>query len=388
VTANVRTIRTVPLVLTVGAGNRPPELLEARGEVILAKKDFAELNRRQEDAGEEPFVNPRNAAAGSLRQLDPRITASRPLSAYIYEVGECSMKFRTHTEKVAALRELGLRTPPSQHAEGAAAVKAIYQDMLARRHDQPFEQDGMVVKVDDLDQRERLGQVSRSPRWAIAWKFPAEEEETVVESIDVQVGRTGKVTPVARLRPVLLGGANVSNATLHNEDELRRKDVKIGDHVFIRRAGDVIPEVVAVIKEKRTGQRRTSPSRRGVRLRRGGGAQRRRGRPPLHRHLLPRAARRAPGALLGAHRHGHPGPGRQADRRAAEAGLVKDSRTSTRSTWRSCSGCRAWARRARRTCSRRSRRARGRRCGASSSRWESGTWARPRPRRWRRPSRM
>ncbi len=254
VTANVRTIRTVPLVLTVGAGNRPPELLEARGEVILAKKDFAELNRRQEDAGEEPFVNPRNAAAGSLRQLDPRITASRPLSAYIYEVGECSMKFRTHTEKVAALRELGLRTPPSQHAEGAAAVKAIYQDMLARRHDQPFEQDGMVVKVDDLDQRERLGQVSRSPRWAIAWKFPAEEEETVVESIDVQVGRTGKVTPVARLRPVLVGGANVSNATLHNEDELRRKDVKIGDHVFIRRAGDVIPEVVAVIKEKRTGQ--------------------------------------------------------------------------------------------------------------------------------------
>ena len=263
VTANVRTIRTVPLVLSVAAGQQPPELIEARGEVILAKKDFAEFleqvereNEERERAGKKlrPVPpNPRNAAAGSLRQLDSKITASRPLSAYIYEVGECSLKFKTHSEKIAALRALGLRTPPSLRAEGAEAVKAIYQQMLEKRHDQPFEQDGMVIKVDDLDLRERLGQVSRSPRWAIAWKFPAEEEETVVESIDVQVGRTGKVTPVARLRPVLVGGANVSNATLHNEDELRRKDVKIGDHVFIRRAGDVIPEIVAVIKEKRSG---------------------------------------------------------------------------------------------------------------------------------------
>ncbi|HEY3448833.1 MAG TPA: NAD-dependent DNA ligase LigA [Myxococcales bacterium] len=252
-TSNVRTIRTIPLGLSVKAGEKAPALLEARGEVILAKKDFADLNRRQEEAGEDPFVNPRNAAAGSLRQLDPRITASRPLSTYIYEVGECSLKFKTHSEKIAALQGFGLRTPPSLRAEGADAVKAVYQDMLEKRHAQPFEQDGMVIKVDDLDQRERLGQVSRSPRWAIAWKFPAEEEETVVENIDVQVGRTGKVTPVARLKPVLVGGANVSNATLHNEDELKRKDVKIGDHVFIRRAGDVIPEVVAVIKEKRTG---------------------------------------------------------------------------------------------------------------------------------------
>jgi DNA ligase (NAD+) len=255
VTANIKTVRTIPLRLNFAPGAEPPRILEARGEVILAKKDFAELNRRQEEAGEEPFVNPRNAAAGALRQLDPRITAQRPLSAYLYEVGECSLTFRTHWEKLEYLNSVGLRIPPSvRRARDAGEVQAAYQQMLERRHDAAFEQDGMVVKVDDLDARERLGTVSRSPRWAIAWKFPAEEEETVVLSIDVQVGRTGKLTPVAHLKPVLVGGANVSNATLHNEDELHRKDVRIGDHVFVRRAGDVIPEIVTVIKEKRTGE--------------------------------------------------------------------------------------------------------------------------------------
>jgi DNA ligase (NAD+) len=262
VTPNVRTIRSIPLRLHCsGAGETPahpslapPEVLEVRGEVILAKKDFAELNRAQEDAGEEPFVNPRNAAAGSLRQLDSKSTAKRPLSAYLYEVGETSMKFATHMEKLATLKRLGLRVPPTVAlAKGGAAVKEVYRQMLERRHEEAFEQDGMVVKVDDLDARERLGSVSRSPRWAIAWKFPAEEEETVVLGIDVQVGRTGKLTPVARVQPVLVGGAHVSNATLHNEPELRRKDVRVGDHVFIRRAGDVIPEIIAVIKEKRKG---------------------------------------------------------------------------------------------------------------------------------------
>ncbi len=254
VTPNVRTIRSIPLRLHTEAGEAPPKVLEVRGEVILAKKDFAELNRAQEEAGQEPFVNPRNAAAGSLRQLDSKITAKRPLSAYLYEVGETSITFKTHMDKLAYLRRLGLRVPQSVClAKGAAEVKAVYERMLARRHEEEFEQDGMVVKVDDLDARERLGAVSRSPRWAIAWKFPAEEEETVVQGIDVQVGRTGKLTPVARVQPVLVGGANVSNATLHNESELKRKDVRIGDHVFIRRAGDVIPEIVAVIKEKRTG---------------------------------------------------------------------------------------------------------------------------------------
>ncbi len=255
VTPNIRTIRTIPLRLQPPEGQQPPALLEVRGEVILAKADFAELNRRQEEADEEPFVNPRNAAAGSLRQLDPKITAQRPLSAYLYEIGDCSLTFQSHLEKLEYLRKVGLRVPPTaQSARGVEEVKAAYQKMLAHRHDEAFEQDGMVIKVDDLAQRERLGVVSKSPRWAIAWKFPAEEEETVVEKIEVQVGRTGKITPVARLKPVLVGGANVSNATLHNEDELRRKDVREGDHVFIRRAGDVIPEVVKVISEKRTGQ--------------------------------------------------------------------------------------------------------------------------------------
>jgi len=255
VTTNIRTIRTIPLRLQMPEGKEPPEVLEVRGEVIIAKKDFADLNRRQQEAGEEPFVNPRNAAAGALRQLDSRITAKRPLSAYLYEVGECSVSFKTHMEKLEYLRGVGFRIPPTARlCVGSEAVKEAYASMIARRHEEPYEQDGMVIKLDDLAAREQLGAVSKSPRWAIAWKFPAEEEETVVLSIDVQVGRTGKLTPVARVKPVLVGGANISNATLHNEDELRRKDVRIGDHVFIRRAGDVIPEFVASIKEKRTGE--------------------------------------------------------------------------------------------------------------------------------------
>ncbi len=254
VTSNIKTIKTIPLRLRLPEGEEPPELFEARGEVILSKKDFAKLNQRQEEAGEEPFVNPRNAAAGSLRQLDPKITATRPLSAYLYEIGESSVPFRTHEEKLEFLRSVGLRTAPTfRLARGAEEVKSAYQDFLDHRHEEPFEIDGMVVKVDDLELRERLGTVSKSPRWAIAWKFPAEEEETVVLAIDVQVGRTGKLTPVGRVKPVLVGGATVSNATLHNEDELHRKDVRVGDHVFIRRAGDVIPEIVAVIAEKRQG---------------------------------------------------------------------------------------------------------------------------------------
>jgi DNA ligase (NAD+) len=255
VTANLKTIHGVPLSLRLPAGEPAPELLEVRGEVILSKKGFAELNRRQEEKGEEPFVNPRNAAAGSLRQLDPKITERRPLSAFFYEVGETSVAFASHLEKLDRLKAFGFPVPPTiRRADGADEVTAAYQEALAQRHEQPFEIDGMVVKVDDLDARERLGAVSKSPRWAIAWKFPAEEEETEVLAIEVNVGRTGRLTPVARVRTVRVGGADISNATLHNEDELRRKDVRVRDHVFIRRAGDVIPEIVAVIREKRTGQ--------------------------------------------------------------------------------------------------------------------------------------
>src|SRR5438105_639224 len=249
VTANLRTIKMVPLQL----GGRPPAVFEARGEVFINKRDFVRMNEEREKAGEPTFVNPRNCAAGSLRQLDPRITAQRPLSIFFYEVGETpGLTFATHWEKLALLRELGLRPNP-EHALCASLpeVQAKYRRMLAIRHELPHAVDGSVGPVDAEDQRRRQGAVSRTPRWAIAWKFPGEEEATTVEDIFVSVGRTGALTPVAALKPVHVGGVTVSRATLHNEDELRRKDVRVGDRVFLRRAGDVIPEIVRVIVESR-----------------------------------------------------------------------------------------------------------------------------------------
>jgi DNA ligase (NAD+) len=248
VTQNLRTIKAVPLQL---AGS-PPKLFEARGEVFIPKADFVRMNEEREKAGEPTFVNPRNSAAGSLRQLDPRETAKRPLSIFFYEVGESDEQFSSHWQKLQRLRELGLRTnPENKLCESLDEVRAAYKALLEKRHDIPYEIDGSVVKVDSEDQRRRLGAVSRTPRWAIAWKFPAEEEATTVENIFVSVGRTGALTPVAALKPVYVGGVTVSRATLHNEDELRRKDVRVGDRVFLRRAGDVIPEIVRVIVEAR-----------------------------------------------------------------------------------------------------------------------------------------
>jgi DNA ligase (NAD+) len=248
VTANLRTLKTVPLTLQ-GA----PERFEARGEVFIPKRDFARLNEQREAAGEPTFVNPRNSAAGSLRQLDPRETAKRPLAIFFYEVGESSgTAWPTHWEKLAALRAMGLRTNPENRLCGPLAeVRAAQAALLEKRHALAYEIDGAVVKVDSEDQRARLGQVSRTPRWAVAYKFPAEEEATTVEDIQVSVGRTGALTPVAFLKPVHVGGVTVARATLHNEDELRRKDVRVGDRVFLRRAGDVIPEIVRVIAEDR-----------------------------------------------------------------------------------------------------------------------------------------
>ena len=247
VTQNLRTIKMIPLQL---AGS-PPPLFEVRGEVFINKRDFVKMNEEREKAGEPTFVNPRNCAAGSLRQLDPRLTAQRPLSIYFYEVGE-SQQFETHWEKLARLREYGLRTnPENELLESLDAVRGKYRRLLEKRHALAYEIDGTVVKVDSEDQRRRLGAVSRTPRWAIAWKFAAEEEATTVEDIQVSVGRTGALTPVAFLKPVHVGGVTVSRATLHNEDELRRKDVRVGDRVFLRRAGDVIPEIVRVIVEER-----------------------------------------------------------------------------------------------------------------------------------------
>lgn len=251
VTHNIRTIQSVPLRL---AGRGWPALLDARGEVFMSIAGFREMNRRAAEKGEKVFVNPRNAAAGSLRQLDPRLAATRPLEIYFYAVGavENGKLPGHHSEILAKLRDWGLRTSPeSRVVEGVEGVLAYYEEIGRRRARLPYQIDGVVYKVDSIAQQRELGFVARAPRWSIAHKFPAEEEMTVVRAVEWQVGRTGALTPVARLEPVFVGGATVSNATLHNIDELQRKDVRVGDTVVLRRAGDVIPEVVRVIAEKR-----------------------------------------------------------------------------------------------------------------------------------------
>ncbi len=249
VTANIRTIAAIPLRLR----NNPPALLEARGEVFMPRDGFARLNAQQAGRGEKAFANPRNAAAGSLRQLDPRITAQRPLRFYCYGYGRVDGRLPDrHSERLDLLHGFGLPVcAQRQRVTGIDACVAYYVELGRLRGDLPYEVDGVVYKVDRVDLQERLGFVSRAPRWALAHKFPAEEAVTVLENIEVQIGRTGAVTPVARLKPVFVGGVTVTNATLHNEDELRRKDVRIGDSVIVRRAGDVIPEVVGVVLERR-----------------------------------------------------------------------------------------------------------------------------------------
>lgn len=251
VTENVRTIGTVPLVLE---GKGIPPLLEVRGEVYISHAGFERLNRQAEAAAQKPFVNPRNAAAGSLRQLDSSITAQRPLEMFCYGVGRVDGREmpKRHSEMLGLLRSWRLRVYDDvQVVEGVEGCNAYYDRYLELRDSLPFEIDGVVFKVDSLDQQEALGTVARAPRWAIARKFPAQERETTVVDIDIQVGRTGALTPVARLEPVFVGGVTVTNATLHNADEIQRKDVRKGDTVVVRRAGDVIPEVVRVLKEKR-----------------------------------------------------------------------------------------------------------------------------------------
>ncbi len=251
VTHNIRTIKSVPLRLT---GRSLPELLEVRGEVFMSIAGFQEMNRRAVEKGEKAFVNPRNAAAGSLRQLDPRLTAERPLEIFFYGAGlvEGRKLPGRHSKVLEQLRAWGLRTSPETRVvRGVDSLFAYYEDIGQRRAKLKYQIDGVVYKVDSREQQEALGFVARAPRWAVAHKFPAEEEMTRVRVIEWQVGRTGALTPVARLEPVFVGGATVSNATLHNIDELQRKDVRIGDTVILRRAGDVIPEVVKVIKEKR-----------------------------------------------------------------------------------------------------------------------------------------
>ena len=253
VTANVRTIAVIPHRLE-GA----PRIFEARGEVYMRHADFAALNARQAEAGKQVFANPRNFAAGSLRQLDPSITASRPLAFFAYAWGEVSEPFATTQHgAIEAMSRLGLPTNPlSTLCRSAAEMLAQYRKIEGERASLGYDIDGVVYKVDDLALQQRLGFVSRSPRWAVAHKFPAEQATTVLEGIEVQVGRTGALTPVAKLKPVTVGGVVVSNATLHNEDEIARKDVRIGDTVVVQRAGDVIPQILEVMLDKRSSDAR------------------------------------------------------------------------------------------------------------------------------------
>jgi DNA ligase (NAD+) len=251
ITHNVRTIESIPLKLV---GNSYPSLLEVRGEVFMPKAGFEAYNEEARAAGEKTFVNPRNAAAGSLRQLDPKLTAARPLDMYVYIVAEAEGVAlpSNHSDVLDLLQEWGLKTCPERRTvDGIRGCLEFYEDIGSKRADLPYEIDGVVYKVDDLSLQRELGFVSRAPRWAIAHKFPAQEELTQVLDIEFQVGRTGALTPVARLEPVFVGGVTVSNATLHNIDELNRKDVRVGDTVIVRRAGDVIPEVVSVITDRR-----------------------------------------------------------------------------------------------------------------------------------------
>ena len=250
-TANVRTVRSVPLTLRAAA----PTEVEIRGEVFMPLAGFERMNAAAEAVGEKVFANPRNAAAGSLRQLDARISASRPLDAFFYGLGAWEGEGApppTQAELLAQLRRWGLRTNPEiRTVRGVQGCLEYFHALGARRATLPYQIDGVVYKVNSRADQERLGYVARAPRWAIAHKFPADEELTVVREVEFQVGRTGVLTPVARLEPVQVAGVTVSNATLHNMDEVERKDVRVGDTVVVRRAGDVIPEIVRVIIERR-----------------------------------------------------------------------------------------------------------------------------------------
>ncbi len=250
VTENIRTITTVPKKL---AGRGWPDVLEVRGEVYYEHKGFFELNAEREKAGEPTFVNPRNAAAGSLRQLDPRVTAGRPLKFFGYALGETSERFaKSHSDILKHLKEWGFAVnPKSRLCHGVDELLKFHRDLANERAHLPYDIDGVVYKVNDIDLQERLGMATRAPRWAIAHKFPAEQARTVLKDILISVGRTGSLTPVAVLEPITVGGVVVQRATLHNEDEITRKDVRVGDTVIVQRAGDVIPQIVGIVPEKR-----------------------------------------------------------------------------------------------------------------------------------------
>ncbi len=251
ITENVRTINSIPLKLT---GDNIPETLEVRGEVYMPKASFEALNKKAREQGEKTFVNPRNAAAGSMRQLDSRITASRNLAMYCYSTGRIvgAELPEKHSDALQQLADWGFRIcPDSKVVTGAKGCLEYFDEIGAKRDELSYDIDGVVFKVNSLELQQQLGFVSRAPRWAIAHKFPAQEEMTLLKEVEFQVGRTGALTPVARLEPVFVGGVTVTNATLHNMDEIERKDVRVGDTVIVRRAGDVIPEVARIVPAKR-----------------------------------------------------------------------------------------------------------------------------------------
>ena len=251
VTGNVRTIRSVPLELRT---NNVPSLLEVRGEVYMTRTGFRKLNEQQNKSGGKTYMNPRNAAAGSLRQLDPKVTSSRPLEAMLYSVVRCEGEPfpKSQFEQIERLKEWGFKVTSARVVSGIKECMEIRQELLENREKLDYDIDGVVYKVNSLAEQEKIGFVTRAPRWAVAHKFPAQEVTTVLLDIGIQIGRTGAVSPVARLEPVEVAGVTVSNATLHNEDEIRRQDIRVGDTVIIRRAGDVIPEVVSVVMEQRS----------------------------------------------------------------------------------------------------------------------------------------
>jgi DNA ligase (NAD+) len=255
ITTNVKTIQTVPLVMQTDGLTALPSGLEIRGEVFIGREAFKKFNQERFDQELPPFANPRNAAAGSLRQLDSKITAARPLEIFFYGVGIVEdFEFESHGELLESLTKWGFRINPLiRSAVTIEAVLSYYRELNEKRHQLAYDIDGVVVKVDRIALQQRLGATSRSPRWALAYKFKAIQETTTLEAIEVQLGRTGVLTPVAHLKPVKVGGVTVSRATLHNEDEIQKKDVRIGDQVLVQRAGDVIPEIVKVIASKRDG---------------------------------------------------------------------------------------------------------------------------------------
>ena len=255
VTQNLKTISSMPLRIKQKGSRSVPEFIEVRGEVYIEKKPFAKLNRRREEDGEDPFANPRNAAAGSLRQLDPKVTARRPLNIFLYGIGTVrGIRFSSHWEILKTLADWGFPVNPLiSQAQDISACIDYFEQIHSIRPGLPYEIDGVVIKVNNLSVQESLGNVSRSPRWALACKFPPEQATTIIREIVVQVGRTGTLTPVAIMEPVSVGGVMVSRATLHNEDEIIKKDIRLGDTVVIQRAGDVIPEIIKIVESKRNG---------------------------------------------------------------------------------------------------------------------------------------